>query len=454
MIHGNDESTVGSAARGGAAGRRGGHRTFCAGGLGRQQGRPVASQGGAPQNPPGQKGPGQGQQQPDQQGKQGEGPGQGYTIEQAASWKAQLSTYAFSGLAFLTGTYGADTFMPPGKVADYFGFQYMRDIDAAEAGHNTMFLTNICNNVLAILDDDQKALMVSLAADQVPLYTQVADKRLVLIKAFRQNMEGTFPPGTSQLSQAAVSSFVGDIFAIDGTLSLDRAAMYGKIAASLTSAQKAALAKLKFGDSSTWPSLPDQYDKRTMTHEQDVLFMTYASEFFSWYAGSETADVYFCPERHATYFGGFYMKDYPAMGNNDYFIPTALTGDSGEGFLAVLTDAQAKQITGLEDTVSSIVTEIIETRTKISRQLRADLSGGAADSAAVLALSRRYGELDGRLSYFLDQAFASIRKSLTPAQKAAMVKLRNQDVFPPGVYRYSDPIPTPAGLDASVLFTK
>jgi hypothetical protein len=29
-----------------------------------------------------------------------------------------------------------------------------------------------------------------------------------------------------------------------------------------------------------------------MTHEQDVLFMTYPSEFFSLYAGSETADVY------------------------------------------------------------------------------------------------------------------------------------------------------------------
>jgi hypothetical protein len=46
--------------------------------------------------------------------------------------KAQLNTYAFSGLAFLMGTLGADTFMPPGKVAVYFGFQYMRDIDAVE----------------------------------------------------------------------------------------------------------------------------------------------------------------------------------------------------------------------------------------------------------------------------------------------------------------------------------
>ncbi|MEI6046947.1 MAG: hypothetical protein WCS37_21570, partial [Chloroflexota bacterium] len=41
-----------------------------------------------------------------------------YTLEQAMSDNAQLSTIAFSGLAFITGSSGADTFMPPGKVAD------------------------------------------------------------------------------------------------------------------------------------------------------------------------------------------------------------------------------------------------------------------------------------------------------------------------------------------------
>ena len=34
----------------------------------------------------------------------------------------------------------SDTFLPPWKVSDYFGFQYMRDIDANERGHNTDFL--------------------------------------------------------------------------------------------------------------------------------------------------------------------------------------------------------------------------------------------------------------------------------------------------------------------------
>ena len=54
-----------------------------------------------------------------------------YSLQQAMSDNAQLSTIAFSGLAFITGSLGADSFMPPGKVADFFGFQYMRDVDTA-----------------------------------------------------------------------------------------------------------------------------------------------------------------------------------------------------------------------------------------------------------------------------------------------------------------------------------
>lgn len=51
---------------------------------------------------------------------------------------------------------------------------------------------------------------------------------------------------------------------------------------------------------------------------RSAIHLTYASEFFSWYSGSVEADTYFCPERHGTYFGGFYMKDMPAMGKRDY----------------------------------------------------------------------------------------------------------------------------------------
>ena len=59
-----------------------------------------------------------------------------YSIEQAHSDKAQLHTIAFNGLAFITGDFGASTFIPPGKVCDFFGFQYMLNIEAAQNGRN------------------------------------------------------------------------------------------------------------------------------------------------------------------------------------------------------------------------------------------------------------------------------------------------------------------------------
>ena len=40
---------------------------------------------------------------------------QRYSLEQAVSDRAQLHTIAFDGLAFLTGDFGRDTFLPPGK---------------------------------------------------------------------------------------------------------------------------------------------------------------------------------------------------------------------------------------------------------------------------------------------------------------------------------------------------
>jgi len=50
------------------------------------------------------------------QGRQPAGEG-AYSIEQAISERAQLNTIAFDGLAFLTGDFGCNTFVPPGKVA-------------------------------------------------------------------------------------------------------------------------------------------------------------------------------------------------------------------------------------------------------------------------------------------------------------------------------------------------
>ena len=354
-----------------------------------------------------------------------------YSIEQAVSDRAQLHTIAFDCLAFFTGDFGYDTFLPPGKVCDYFGFQYMRDIDAKEGGHNTSFLTRIASNMLTILNADQKAQLMALAKEQEKDIQQFAEKRLPLIKAFRRNYEGDLPAGSKGLDKAAVVKYSAQLYEIDGRLAMGRANVMGNIIRSFSDEQKAALAKLTFGDSRTWPDIPEPLDKRSMSHETFVAVMTYASEMFAWYAGSADADTYFCPERHGMYFGGFGMKTAPAMGKQDYSISTTLTGDSGENLLATLTEAQRKLITDLVDLQRQDLTEIVKTRRAIAAELRRFIKGEAADKDKVLSLSKRYGELDGEMSYLYATAFAGVGKTLTADQKQKLAAMRKVDPSEP-----------------------
>jgi len=381
------------------------------------------------------------------------GGGRQYSIEQAVSDHAQLHTIAFDGLAFLTGDFGGDTFLPPGKVSDYFGFQYMRDIDAQEGGHNTSFLTRIAYNMLAVLNDDQKAQLLALAKAQENDIRRFAEMRLPLIKAFRRNLEGDLPVGSKGLDRGAVVRYSANLYELDGRLAFQRAQVMGAVIRSLSESQKTALAKLKFGDSRTWPDQPEQLDKRSMSHEVNVAMMTYASEMFAWYAGSVEADTYFCPERHGMYFGGFGMKTAPAMGKQDYSISTSLTGDSGEAFLAVLTNAQRINITALVDFQRQDLNEIVKIRRAIAIELRRFQQRETADQTKVLALSKRYGELDGGMSCLYATAFAEIGRTLTAPQKEKLAALRTTNpTDPKGPFLYSTPIRQPEIGNTDFLF--
>jgi Spy/CpxP family protein refolding chaperone len=366
---------------------------------------------------------------------------------------AQLSTIAFSGLAFITGSKGADSFFPPGKVADFFGFQYMRDVDTAGYGHNTTFLTRVASNVLYILNDEQKAKLVALAEEQAPLYINFAYNRFPLMDAFRRSLEGDVPSGSTGLDTAVVSKYTSSLYKTDADLSYNRAVVVGEIINSFTDEQKAYLAKMEFDNYASWPEVAeDETLKKSMDNNEFVAVMTYASELFSWYKGSLDADVYFCPERHGTYFGGFYMKDYPAMNNPDYFISTATTGDSGQGFLNILNAEQKALITGIIDEQRAALEEIAQIRTTVSAELRKAISGGSIDKEKVYSLIERYGELDGQMSALYALRFSEVNSTLTDTQRADLVKLRNLDVVPEGAYRFSTPVAMPQVPNTDYMF--
>lgn len=300
--------------------------------------------------------------------------------------------------------------------------------------------------MLKTLNDEQRKTFETMARQEAAHLNDLAKRRWPLIKAFCRQLNGEIPAGSQGLNKDAVVRYVGDLFSFDAELSYARAEIFTKIATSLTPEQKAYFAKMKFGDFNTWPEVSlDQYKLPRGTEKLvNVAYMTYASEFFSWYAGTVEADTYFCPERHGTYFGGFYMKDMPAMGQKNYDISTSLTGDSGKTFLEILNDDQRRQMTEIPDRQRQALKEIVEVRRAIATELRHGLQGQAIDKAKVLKLGRRYGELDGEMSYGYALVFAKINQSLTTEQRRALQKLRNLEGYTCApAYLYSTPIVGP-----------
>jgi len=384
---------------------------------------------------------------------QGRGGIQDYTISQTLSDQAQEDTIAFDGLAFMTGSACADTFIPPGKVADYAGFQYLRDNDPTNMGHNTNFVTGTADNVLVTLNADQLGQFVTLAQEENSLQEQYALMRFPLATAFRDNLEGNIPAGSSGLDKSAVMAYSAQLYDVDASISIARAKTYASVIHSLNQTQRAYLDKMKSEGMADYPVVDASSVLANSGRGNSVAMRTYASEMFAWYAGSVTADTYFCPERQATYFGSFYMKDLPAMGNAGYSISTTLTGDSGANFLNILTDTQRNEITGLVDLQRSDLNQIVATRQAISTDLRAPLSGNTIDETDVRSLSAKYGELDGEISYYYATHFAEVDTTLTDSQKQNMVALRNLSGYTcSGAFLYSQPISMPQNIPSDFLF--
>jgi hypothetical protein len=288
------------------------------------------------------------------------------------------------------------------------------------------------------------------------MINEFAYKRYPLLKAFRNLKDGELPSGTTQLSKTAVMDYAAELYRIDGQISYDRAELFGQIINSMSSAQRAKIDALKaLNGIGHWDSsLSNPLEGLNLDKDISVAVMTYASEMYAWYAGNVTSDVYFCPERHGTYFGSFYLKDWPAMGNPNYTIDETLTASAGQNFLSIFTTAQADKIKSIVDLQRNALTELVEKRKAVSTELRKFLSSRSADEASVLSLSERYGELDGELSYYYATIFSEVYKSLSAEQKAKLTKLANDlgYIDPQGGFLYSEPVQMPSISSTDSMF--
>lgn len=355
-----------------------------------------------------------------------------FTLEQAIADYTQVCTYSFNGLAFLTGNACADSFFPPGKVADFFGFQSMRDNAPNGMGHCNLFLDYAANNVLYILSPEQRNKLVAVAVEQASLNTRYALSRFPLMNAFRRHLNGDFPVGTSGLSLHAVKNYSSYLYEIDANLTIQRARLYADVIASLNETQKAYLDKMIAGGFYSWPdwSVIPKISFPRLVSGASVLITSFAGDILSWYGGDLSNFTYFCPERQGDYFGAFYVKDVPALLNHSYVIPSYITGSGGLDFLNLLNPIQKQILIDVVSTQKPALFSLVDHRRTISEELLKLRNGEEIDEVRVRALDREYGALDGEISYIYATSYAKVGNTLNYTQKAEMKRLVGMDNYP------------------------
>jgi hypothetical protein len=90
-----------------------------------------------------------------------------------------------------------------------------------------------------------------------------------------------------------------------------------------------------------------------------------------------------------------------------------------------LQKEQRKHIVAILDLQRAVLAETVEVRRAISLELRKLLKGQTPDKEKVIKLGRRYGELDGEMSWHYTMAFARVNQTLTAQQRTALARLRN-----------------------------
>jgi PKD repeat protein len=362
-----------------------------------------------------------------------------YSMALTLSDGAQLTSIAFSGLAMVDGNLWSQSFFPPGTYSDYFGFQFLRDNDPDNQGHNTSFLTRVAYNVIYTLNDSQFAQLVALANTQQSEINNYGYERFALMEAFRRQLTGDIPSGSTGLNHDAVAQASEALYAIDGQIAFEQAGVYASILNSLTSTQLAYVNSMVGKGYNEWPNIPFsavQARLSGLSSDAETAVMTYASSIFSWYAGSLTADSYFCPERHGTYYGSFYLKDYPGMGQPNYNMNEQLTNTAGQalsnssaGYVTAAQAAVMQNVLNLQrNNLYAGATNIVQVRTQIATLLLGLLTSpesGSTIQSQVLALSQTYGQLDGQNNYYYATTFAQIYGSLTATESTKLTGIWN-----------------------------
>eukprot|EP00808_Paulinella_micropora_P025307 g7364.t1 len=344
-----------------------------------------------------------------------------------------LKTWGYAGLAWLTGNLCSDSFLPPGKVGEMMGFQFTRDSEPNGLGHNSMFSDYISQHVFSLLTDEQLLTLSAPWREQsyVDLTIAMVSARQPLNYELRKLI--AHPANPSLLNLSAVVSYWQDWQEMDGKVTIRRAKALGAVIRSLNASMLADIRTFTVPKANTpaqptalWETNRLRFQRlgiqggftRTLwtgeTMNDNSLLVTLGNQLMSWISEGDYADIYFAPEQVADLFGAFYLKDLEIFNvHAGSTVNLDETADRGQAFLDMLPPALYTKLAGVAAAAVSWpngqLAQMYNIRANISHALRALQTGTAlADEAAVLALFREHGRVDGELIAQCAKIFAEI----------------------------------------------
>ena len=227
--------------------------------------------------------------------------------------RPEQNTFGYAGLAWLTDNLCSDSFLPPGKIGEFMGFQFIRDSEPNGLGHNSQFSDYISQYIFTKLTDGQLALLASLANDPSHLNTTkfVLTSRADMSNSLRKLLLSS--DKLSYLNLDAVAKVYGEIQQSNGLIILERAKKIGSIIRDMSQTLKAEIKEFFSPfllNTSNLSSIKDESRQRFkvlgippginttlwngLPWRDDSLMVTLGNQLMAWL--TDDVGVYFAPE--------------------------------------------------------------------------------------------------------------------------------------------------------------
>lgn len=325
-------------------------------------------------------------------------------------------------LTWLTGNAEANDYVSVGRLANSFGFVRLRVASAHSLSRGA-----VGQATYELLDARQRQWLVELVDEQWPALDRCKAARV----AINRELEGLLVGRSS--SARAIETLGAEFGRLEAELAAYHGEGFSRIAATLTEAQRAALADLRvralagglgqyrLGDE-------DKRDLRQRLGEGSALrtqeFWNLASRLCSWLTGTQVDNDYDTVGKPSQHFGDVDLRIESGHG--------ATRGGTAAEVENLLTAEQKARLRAVVDENAEDFAAYAAARASVDRCLEQGLQQKPIDWNVVREKGRDQGLAEARMTWRHAEAFLALRESLDGKQREAFVALRKRFVIPAG----------------------